>query len=106
MTKGPSSSQHNLAFVIWNLKLGSIKLYLPCATTIVFVSESSRNHLGKLIEDVLDYAIRNTGIESLSVEISENIKMPNIITKVIEYYHQCAPSKGHRHHIRFVAKGK
>ena len=60
---------------------------------IVFFSESSRNHLDKVIKDVLDYAISNTRIKSLSVEIPENIKMPNKITKAIEVeeYRQCAP---------------
>ena len=50
------------------------------------VSESSRNHLGKVIKDVLNYGISFTGIESLSFEIPENIKMPNIFTKAIEDY--------------------
>ena len=36
------------------------------------------------MKDVLDYAVRNTGIESLSVEIPENIKMSSVITKAIE----------------------
>ena len=71
---------------LWNLQLGSIKLYLSCITIIVFVLESSRNYLGKVTKDVLDYAISNTGIESLSVEILKNIKMPNLITKAIEEY--------------------
>ena len=71
---------------------------MSCITAIVFVSKLSGNHLGKVIKDVLDNAISNTGIESLSVEIPENIKMPNIITKAIEDYRQCALSKGH--HIR------
>ena len=73
--------------------MGSIKLYLSCVTAIVFFSESSRNHLDKVIKDVLDYAISNTRIKSLSVEIPENIKMPNKITKAIEVeeYRQCAP---------------
>ena len=90
----------------WNLELGFIKIYLSCITKIVFVSESSRKHLGKVIKDVLDYAISSTGIESLSVEIPENIKMPNVITKAIEDYLQCALSKGHLYHIRLVAKSK
>ena len=60
----------------------------------------------KVIKDVLDYAISNTGIESLSVEIPENIKIPNVITKAIEDYRQCALSKGHLYHIRLVAKSK
>ena len=44
---------------------------------MVFVSELSRKHLGKVIKDALDYAISNTGIKSLSVETPENINMPN-----------------------------
>ena len=36
------------------------------------------------MKDVLDYAISKTGIESLSVETPENIKMSNVITKAIE----------------------
>ena len=52
------------------------------------------------------HAISNTGIESLSVEIPENIKMPNIITKAIEDYRQWALSKGHLYDIRLVAKSK
>ena len=60
----------------------------------------------KVIKDVLDYAISNTGIESLSVEIPENIKIPNVITKAIEDYRQCALSKGHLYHIRLVARSK
>ena len=57
----------------WNLELGSIKLYLSCITIIVFVSESSRSHFAKVIKDVFEYATSNTEIESLSVEIPENI---------------------------------
>ena len=60
----------------------------------------------KVIKDVLDYAISNTGIESLSVEIPENIKIPNVITKAIEDYRQCALSKGHLYDIRLVARSK
>ena len=60
----------------------------------------------KVIKDFLDYAISNTGIESLSVEIPENIKIPNVITKAIEDYRQCALSKGHLYHIRLVARSK
>ena len=60
----------------------------------------------KVIKDVLDYAISNSGIESLSVEIPENIKIPNVITKAIEDYRQCALSKGHLYHIRLVARSK
>ena len=59
-----------------------------------------------MIKDVLEYAISNTGIESLSVEIPENIKIPNVITKAIEDYRQCSLSKGHLYHIRLVAKSK
>ena len=91
---------------LWNLQLGSIKLYLSCITIIVFVLESSRNYLGKVTKDVLDYAISNTGIELLSVEIAENIEMPNKVTKVIEDYRQCALSKGYLYHIRLVAKSQ
>ena len=90
----------------WNLELGSIKLYLSCITIIVSVSESSRSHFGKVIKDVLKYATSNTEIESLSVEIPENIKMPNIIAKAIEDSRQCALSKGRLYHIRLVAKSK
>ena len=90
----------------WNLELGSIKLYLSCITIIVFVLESSRNHFGKVIKDVLDYAISNTGIKSLSVEISENIKMANAIAKATEDYRQYALGKGHLYHIQLVAKSK
>ena len=90
----------------WNLELSSIKPYLSCIIIIVFVSESSRSHFGKVIKDVLEYAASNTEIESLSVEIPENIKIPNIITKAIEDYRQCALSKGHLYHIRLVAKSK
>ena len=79
---------------------------MSCITAIVFVSKLSGNHLGKVIKDVLDNAISNTGIESLSVEIPENIKMPNIISKAIEDYRQCPLSKGHLYHIRIVAKSK
>ena len=73
-----------------------------------FISELSRNHLGKVIKDTLDYAISNTGIELLSVETPENIKMPNIITKAIEVedYRHCTLSKGHLYHNRLVAKSK
>ena len=95
---------------IWDLEswdeLGSIKLFLCCITAIVFVSESSRNHLGKVIKDVLGYAISNTGTESWSVEIPGNVKMPNIITKTIEDYCQCVLSKGHLYHIWLVAESK
>ena len=59
-----------------------------------------------MIKDVLEYAISNTGIESLSVEIPENIKIPNVITKAIEDYRQCSLSKGHLYHIRLVVKSK
>ena len=59
-----------------------------------------------MIKDVLDYAVSNTGIESLSVEIPENVKMPNVITKAIEDYRQCALNKDHIYHIRLVAKSK
>ena len=89
-----------------NLKLGSIKLYLYCITIIVFVSESSRSHFGKVIKDVLDYAISSTGIESLSVEIPAYINMPNAITKAIDDYRQCALNKSRLYHIRLVAKNK
>ena len=65
-----------------------------------------RNHLGKAIRDVLDYAVSNTGTELLSVKIPENIKMPNVITKAIVKYRQCALSIGHLYHIRLVAKSK
>ena len=92
--------------MIWNLELGSIKLCLSCTTIIVFVSESSTSHFGKVIKDVLEYATSNAEIESLSVKIPENIKLPNIITKAIEDYRQCALSKGHFYHIRLVAKSK
>lgn len=67
-----------------NLEFCYIKLYLSCITTIVFDPESSRNHPGKVIKAVLHCAIRNTGTESLSFKILENIKMPNLITKAIE----------------------
>ena len=40
------------------------------------------------------------------VEIPENIKMRNIITKAIEDYRQCALSKGHLYHIWLVAESK
>ena len=73
---------------------------------MVFVTELSRNHLGKVKS--IDYAISNTGIQSLSVETPENIKMPNIITKAIEVedYRHCALSKGHLYHNRLVVKSK
>ena len=100
MTKGPSSNQPKLEFVIWNLELGSIKLYLSCIIAIIYVSESSRNDFSKVIKVVLDYAISNTGIESLSVEVPETTKIPNIITKAIEHYRQCALSKGHLYHVQ------
>ena len=79
---------------------------MSCITAIVFVSKSSRKHLGKVIKDVLDNAISITGNESLSVEIPDNIKMPNIISKAIEDYRQCPLSKGHLYHIWIVAKSK
>ena len=79
---------------------------MSCITAIVFVSKSSRNHLGKVIKDVLDNAISITGNESLSVEIPDNIKMPNIILKAIEDYRQCPLSKGHLYHIWIAAKSK
>ena len=59
-----------------------------------------------MIKDVLEYAISNTGIESLSVEIPENIKIPSVITKANEDYRQCSLSKGHLYHIRLVVKSK
>ena len=59
-----------------------------------------------MIKDVLECAISNTGIESLSVEIPENIKILNVITKTIEDHRQCSLSKGHLYHIRLVAKSK
>ena len=62
--------------------------------------------LCKVIKDVPDYAISNTGIESLSVEIPENIKMPKAITKAIDDSHQCGINKGHLYHIWLVAKSK
>ena len=77
-----------MEFVTWNLELGTNKLYLSCITAIAFASESSRNHLGKAIKDVLDYTIGNTGIESLSVEIPENMNMRNLIGKAIKDYRQ------------------
>ena len=90
----------------WYLELGSIKLYLACKAAIAFASDRSKNHLVKVIKDVLDYAIDNTGIESLSVEILENIKMRNVITKAIEDYRQCALSADRLYHIRLVAKSQ
>ena len=107
MSEGTSLNRP-IVIGIRNMKLefGSIKLYLSCITTIVFVSESSRSHFGKLIKDAFDCAISNTGIESLSVEIPGNIEMPNVITKTIEDYRQCALTKGHLYHIRLVAKSK
>ena len=58
------------------------------------------------MKDVLDYAISNTGIESLSVEIPENIKMSSVITKAIEDFRQCALSKDPLCHNWLVAKIK
>ena len=54
----------------WNLNQSYI-------TTILFVSESLRNHPSKVIKDTPD-------IESLSVEITENTKIPNAVTKEIK----------------------
>ena len=63
----------------WNLDQSYI-------TTILFVSESLRNHPSKVIKDTPD-------IESLSVEITENTKIPNAVTKEIKQYRQCALTK-------------
>ena len=107
MSEGPSLNQP-FVIVIRDLESRAWlhQTLFTCITIKVFVSESSRSHFGKVIKDVLDYAISNTGIESLSVEIPENIKMPNVITKAIEDYRQCALNKGNLCHIRLVAKSK
>ena len=77
MSEGPSANQPIVIEIRdWNLQLPSIKLCLSCITIIVFVSESLKNHFGKVIKYVLDYATSNTGIKLLSVEIPENIKIP------------------------------
>ena len=87
MSEGPSVNQPIVIEIRdWNLELASIKLCISCITIIVFT-------LVKVTKYVLDYAISNTRIKLLSVEIPENIKMPKVITKAIEDYRQCALSK-------------
>ena len=54
----------------WNLEQSSI-------TTILFVSKTLRNHPSKVIKDIPDN-------ESLSVELTENTKIPNANTKEIK----------------------
>ena len=90
---------HQTLFILYNHNSS-------CITIIALASESSRSHFGKVIKDVLDYAISNTGVGSLSVKILDNIKMPNAVTKAIEDYCQCALNKGHFYHIPLVAKSK
>ena len=61
--------------------------------TLYILYNHNSFHFGKVTKYVLDYAISNTRIKLLSVEIPENIKMPKVITKAIEDYRQCALSK-------------
>ena len=56
----------------WNLKLGFIKLFLSHITTTFFLSASSRNNLGKVVKDILDYAIRKLNIYQFNFQRISN----------------------------------
>ena len=84
MSEGPSVNQP----IVFGIRDLESRAFLHQTLFILYNHNSFcfrvlKSHFGKVIKDVLDYAISNTGIESVSVEVPENIKMPNVILKAI-----------------------